>query len=323
MDKSQPCKNVEEADRALKIESRSGRSQRSTRSSASATATTARAKAAACKVKASYAEKEAIMMREQAELEEHQQKTLAETARRKAEVEAELYVLKLQKEAVAASKEADVYDAAALREEELGEDLEKLSWMSNRAERTREYVQTHSQPPNAPNLTSNSQLELENSQYVTQSYVEGSLSSQASTKKKESKTEIVPMKQEHTVQHSFQCSPSKVKINPFDGDDEVRHQSYPVRIQCKSDPLSQEPAGCSTTTPHVNDFTTYLLRKEMVNSGLFRFDDCPENYWAWKTSFYAVTSELNLTSREEINLPIRWLGPDSSNHAKRIKSVCQ
>lgn len=96
----------------------------------------------------------------------------------------------------------------------------------------------------------------------------------------------------------------------------VRHQVFSVGIQRESDPLSQKTAG-------FNDFTTFLLRKEIVSSGLFRFDDCPENYWAWKTSFQAVTSELNLTSREKIDLLIGWLSPDYSNHAKRIKSVCQ
>ncbi len=92
MDESQPSKDTEEADQAVEKGSRSGRSHRSARSSASAAATTARAKAAACEVKASYAEKEAIMMRERAQLEEHQQKTLAEITRRRAEVEAELCV---------------------------------------------------------------------------------------------------------------------------------------------------------------------------------------------------------------------------------------
>ncbi|KAK3507778.1 hypothetical protein QTP70_000334 [Hemibagrus guttatus] len=29
----------------------------------------------------------------------------------------------------------------------------------------------------------------------------------------------------------------------------------------------------------------YLARRELVNSGLFKFDDRPENYWAWKSSF--------------------------------------
>ncbi len=266
MDESQPCKKTEEADQALEIRSRSGGSHRSTRSSASAAATTARAKAAACKVKASYAEREAIMMKERVQLQEHQQKTLAETTRRKAEVEAELYVLKVQKEAVAASTEAEVYEAAIHREDGLDVNLEKLLCVSNRTERTREYVQTHSQLLNAPDLTSNPQLASENSSYVTRSYVAGSLRSLSPTEKEKSNAEIVPMRQKHTIQHSHQGSPSQVKTEPFDGDDEVMRQSHPVRTQRESDPSSQVPAGCSAPAPpHANDFTTYLLRKETVN----------------------------------------------------------
>ncbi len=147
-------------------------------------------------------------------------------------------------------------------------------------------MQTHSQIPNAPNLTSNPQHASENSIYVAQSYAAGSHSSLCLLKKEESKVETVPMKQEHAVQCSLQNSPSKVKTKPFDGDDEVMHQSNPVRIQRKSDPPYQVPAGCSAPAPpQANDFTTYLLRKEMVSSGFFRYVDCPENYWAWKMFF--------------------------------------
>ncbi len=59
----------------------------------------------------------------------------------------------------------------------------------------------------------------------------------------------------------------------------------------------------------------------MVSSGLMKFDDCPENYWAWKSSFQDVTKDLGLTAREELDLLTKWLGPESSMQAKRIRSV--
>lgn len=59
----------------------------------------------------------------------------------------------------------------------------------------------------------------------------------------------------------------------------------------------------------------------MVSSGLLAFDDCPENYWAWKASFLTATRELNLSEQEELNLLVKWLGPESSAQAKRIRSV--
>lgn len=70
-----------------------------------------------------------------------------------------------------------------------------------------------------------------------------------------------------------------------------------------------------------SDLTKYLIRREMVSSGLLIFDDCPENYWAWKASFVNSTRELNLTAREELDLMVKWLGKDSSEQVKRIRSV--
>lgn len=51
------------------------------------------------------------------------------------------------------------------------------------------------------------------------------------------------------------------------------------------------------------------------------FDDHPENYWAWKTSFQSVIDELALTPREELDLLIKWLRPASKEQAKRIRVI--
>lgn len=59
----------------------------------------------------------------------------------------------------------------------------------------------------------------------------------------------------------------------------------------------------------------------MVSSGLTQFNDLPESYWAWKTSFQSITHDLNLTAREELDLLVKWLGPESAAQAKRIRYV--
>ncbi len=51
------------------------------------------------------------------------------------------------------------------------------------------------------------------------------------------------------------------------------------------------------------------------------FDDHPENYWAWKTSFQSVIDELTLSAREELDLLIKWLGPASKEQARRIRAI--
>lgn len=60
----------------------------------------------------------------------------------------------------------------------------------------------------------------------------------------------------------------------------------------------------------------------MVSSSLLKFDDHPENYWSWKASFKTATKDLKiLTAQEELDLLTKWLGPESSEQAKRIRSV--
>lgn len=52
-----------------------------------------------------------------------------------------------------------------------------------------------------------------------------------------------------------------------------------------------------------------------------KFDDKPENYLAWKSSFLYVIDNLALRAGEESDLLIKWLGTESSEHARSIKSV--
>lgn len=81
-------------------------------------------------------------------------------------------------------------------------------------------------------------------------------------------------------------------------------------------PRTNEPNSSSTT-----DLAKYLIRREMISSVLLTFDDCPEHYWAWKASFCSSMEDLNMTTREELDLLCKWLGPKSSEHAKRIRAV--
>lgn len=46
-----------------------------------------------------------------------------------------------------------------------------------------------------------------------------------------------------------------------------------------------------------------------------------ENYWAWKSAFSSTIEGLDLTAAEELDLLVKWLGKESSEHARRIKSV--
>ncbi|XP_060793215.1 uncharacterized protein LOC132896416 [Neoarius graeffei] len=65
----------------------------------------------------------------------------------------------------------------------------------------------------------------------------------------------------------------------------------------------------------------FLARRKLLTAGLTKFDDKPENYWAWRSAFSNATEDLGLNPSEELDLLIKWLGPESAVHARRVRSV--
>lgn len=83
-----------------------------------------------------------------------------------------------------------------------------------------------------------------------------------------------------------------------------RTDSYTPRHMPPLDPLSQ-----------------YLARRDLVTSGLYQFDDKPENFCAWQSSFIDVVAEVQLTASQELDLMTKWLGKESSQQVRRMRSV--
>ena len=66
-----------------------------------------------------------------------------------------------------------------------------------------------------------------------------------------------------------------------------------------------------TGTPTSNlgePLAQYLVRRDLVTSGLYQFDDMPENYRAWYSSFSSPANEVNLTATQQLDLMTKWLG---------------
>lgn len=101
-------------------------------SSVSAIAARARAKAEAARAQATFAQKEAWMMKEQAYIE-------AEATKKKAELQANLHTLRLEGAAAAAIAEAQALEAAAMNERG---DFERASLRSEHKEH--KYIKSHS-----------------------------------------------------------------------------------------------------------------------------------------------------------------------------------
>lgn len=241
-------------------------SSRSSR--ASSAATKAKARAEAAMVEAKFAAKEAEVMKEKARIEA-----------RKAELEANLYVLKTEKCATAASAEAAVYEAAVAMEDLLLIDLAQIP-PEDTAQRTEDYVEAHYVSPNAQQEAPVSQQQL-----ITSS------PAQRASSPPQRPVQWYPLLNRETN------LPKTVNKNEVMFNSEDRDLSYPPPAESHASGLREYACEAAQMT----DFAKHLVRREIVSSGLLKFDDCPENYWAWKTSFQDVTRELGLTAREELD----------------------
>lgn len=65
----------------------------------------------------------------------------------------------------------------------------------------------------------------------------------------------------------------------------------------------------------------YLARRDLVSTSLYQFDDRPETYRAWQSSFSNATAGVGLTATEMLDLLVKWLGTESAKYVKRIRAV--
>lgn len=56
---------------------------------------------------------------------------------------------------------------------------------------------------------------------------------------------------------------------------------------------------------NMSQFAKYMLRRELNKTGLTKFDDKPENYRGWKSTFKATMSDLDINATEKLDLLIR------------------
>ncbi|XP_029701357.1 uncharacterized protein [Takifugu rubripes] len=276
----------EDPSKTMDARSQISKSTRSSqRSSASSAAAKAYAKAKAAKAQLVYAEKEASVMKQKADME-------ASMLKQKADYDASLHLLQCQKAAAAAEAEATAYE-----EVESGELSQIGDEPMDIAKRTSDYVHQQSQL-----LFSEQPAERE-----TRELLEKKISRMVI-----SDTRPASPDAKNTTQTAYK----EVKGEPTAQAEahETTPHPYPSRTSFPERGYVPEPQGAQ-------DLARYLIRKEMVSSGLLKFDDKPENYWSWKASFISATKDLDLTAREELDLMTKWLGPGSSEQAKRIRAV--
>ena len=197
----------------------------------------------------------------------------ADMIRKKAELEASLHVLTTQKMAAAAEAEAAAYEEEEIESGEKHQEPYVPGKPFSAFERAGNYVQQHSamfgrEPPptDAP----------------LHSY------------KPAAHHSPIPLITNIKKEEPSPCKSPPVLPRPSPSP----HKGFLPMPQ-----LSPSPhRGPSSEPQPAQDLAKYLMRREMVSSGLLQFDDRPDHFWSWKASFLSATQDLNLTSREELDL---------------------
>lgn len=104
--------------------------------------------------------------------------------------------------------------------------------------------------------------------------------------------------------------------------------TYRLFTRCYTDVDGQPPGverhESSEANPDcagVADLAKFLARRDLLTAGLTKFNDKPENYWGWKSTFTNTIEGLDLKPNEELNLLIKWLGPEPTENVRRMRSV--
>ncbi len=77
----------------------------------------------------------------------------------------------------------------------------------------------------------------------------------------------------------------------------------------------------ASTPPQAEPLAQYLARRDLVSSGLYQFADKPENFRSWYSSFTSAAREVHLSATQKLDLMTKWLGKESGEMGKRIRSV--
>lgn len=77
----------------------------------------------------------------------------------------------------------------------------------------------------------------------------------------------------------------------------------------------------TNTPPPPDPLAQYLAQWDPVTSGLYQFNDKPENFCAWQSSFTNAVAEVSLTATQELHFMTKWLGKHSGEQVRRRRSV--
>ena len=254
------------------------------------------------KSKLIYKKKEAEILRQQAIIKEQFEKMAATTERQKTELDVNLDIVKLESENAAAQAEIKALEDL---------DFEEHS-VTDREEFTREYVR---------------KLDIKNL------YAKRSISSSSEPRmlqRTRADNNVIPsslVPGHELVEHQLETIVKDCAMNP----DELVNNSGDMSPElCVMPNVNTNISNGSVLNPHaavfnsglntMTELSQFLMKKDLQLSRFSQFNDKAEAYAAWKASFCSIASQLNLTPFEEIDLLVKYLGPESSKFASSIRS---
>ncbi len=297
-------------------------SRKSSLISSSAASTRAKAKAEAAKTNLQFAKKKAELMKQEAQ---RAAQLEAQEKSHQAQFKANLMVLEAEKEAAVASAKETVYEAADL------ENLERINIdasPTNVTDRTRDFVRTHFseealERPETPPVTSSPTQAT--APHPTRNDDQTCLSPDFTSPQMHfSQPQTLPVSQQPVQHQTFYNAPPR----PWPSQHPIQNQVFsfqqpiishsrpmpsiyqPVPAVYQPIPTVYQPAQKQQPDPFMS-LTKHLMKKELISTGLLKFDDNPANFRAWKASFKAATEDLELTAAQELNLVMKWLGEKS------------
>lgn len=280
--------------------SRVSRASRSSRMSATMAAASARAQAEAARTRILFAKRENVIKLDKIKLEMSHKLEAAK-------MEADLEVLHHEREQAASLAKAEVLEAAVAAIEDTISSHSFSVSSKTKVERIKDYVETQSgMNPHKPE-----ERNWQKSNYSNELHQEALDCTAHSLNKR------------NEIQDTFTELPQQFS-QPLQA--EIKQRTYNSHASCLSQGefVSAQPHTVPRCYPEASgmlDFAKYLARRELINTSLVKFDDRPESFRAWKSAFLGATEGLGLTAGEELDLLIRWLGKESSDHVRRLRSV--
>ena len=279
------CKIVEETITALNHIMESA-SNISTGSSTSSSASHKRAQAEGAHVRLEFARKVFEIKRKKALLQETNKIREAQYQRQQFEYEAEIELLEYEKEAAAADAEASYLEQVEI----VNQPLQNIPLLTHVKEKPVKSANHDS----ANHQTGLSQRPRSFTQRINTTQNEQTPS--PTSKGQEYEIDQPPVSKSH-----FIFTSSK---NNFSKADDSHHED--LNMPNKSE---------------LNCLSALFLRKDLITSRLYPFDENPCNFESWKRSFQNAMREMKASPEEELDILTRHLGKESSQYATSIRNA--